>query len=109
MPLLAGGKIMKSKRLWKGNNINKYVIETNMIASYPLSIWTENNVWAYIRKFNLPYSPIYDMGLKRTGRMFCIILIVNTLSKRLGFLRFWLPSDKRQAFLFPERNETENL
>ena len=45
--------------------------ETNMIASYPLSIWTENDIWAYIRKYNLPYSPIYDMGIKRTGCMFC--------------------------------------
>jgi 3'-phosphoadenosine 5'-phosphosulfate sulfotransferase (PAPS reductase)/FAD synthetase len=45
--------------------------ETNMIASYPLSIWTENDVWTYIRKFNLPYSPIYDMGIKRTGCMVC--------------------------------------
>jgi 3'-phosphoadenosine 5'-phosphosulfate sulfotransferase (PAPS reductase)/FAD synthetase len=45
--------------------------ETNMIASYPLSIWTENDIWTYIRKFNLPYSPIYDMGLRRTGCMVC--------------------------------------
>jgi len=45
--------------------------ETNMIASYPLSIWNENDIWAYIRKYNLSYSPIYDMGIKRTGCMFC--------------------------------------
>jgi 3'-phosphoadenosine 5'-phosphosulfate sulfotransferase (PAPS reductase)/FAD synthetase len=40
-------------------------------ASYPLSVWTEGDVWAYIRKCNLPYSPIYDMGIRRTGCMFC--------------------------------------
>jgi hypothetical protein len=45
--------------------------ETNMIASYPLSIWEEDDVWAYIRKFNLSYSPIYDMGIKRTGCLVC--------------------------------------
>jgi 3'-phosphoadenosine 5'-phosphosulfate sulfotransferase (PAPS reductase)/FAD synthetase len=42
-----------------------------MIASYPLSIWTETDVWEYIRKFNLPYCSIYDMRLKRTGCGFC--------------------------------------
>ncbi|MDR0605364.1 MAG: phosphoadenosine phosphosulfate reductase family protein, partial [Bacteroidales bacterium] len=45
--------------------------ETKMIASYPLSIWTDDDVWAYIRKFKLPYCPIYDMGIKRTGCVGC--------------------------------------
>jgi 3'-phosphoadenosine 5'-phosphosulfate sulfotransferase (PAPS reductase)/FAD synthetase len=54
---------------WLKHGCNSF--ETNMIASYPMSIWTESDVWAYIRKFNLPYSPIYDMGIKRTGCLFC--------------------------------------
>jgi 3'-phosphoadenosine 5'-phosphosulfate sulfotransferase (PAPS reductase)/FAD synthetase len=54
---------------WLQHDCNFF--ESNMTASYPLSIWTENDVWAYIRKFSLPYSPIYDMGLKRTGCMVC--------------------------------------
>ena len=45
--------------------------ETKMIASYPLSIWTDDDVWAYIRKFKLPYCPIYDMGIKLTGCVVC--------------------------------------
>ena len=45
--------------------------ESNTVASYPLSIWTENDVWAYIHRFNLTYCPIYDMGIRRTGCMFC--------------------------------------
>jgi 3'-phosphoadenosine 5'-phosphosulfate sulfotransferase (PAPS reductase)/FAD synthetase len=54
---------------WMKYGCNSF--ETKMIASYPLSIWTEADVWAYIRKFNLPYSPIYDMGIRRTGCMVC--------------------------------------
>lgn len=54
---------------WLRQGCNSF--ESNMIASYPLSIWTQADVWAYIRKFNLPYSPVYDMGIKRTGCMFC--------------------------------------
>ena len=54
---------------WLKHGCNSF--ETNIIASYPLSIFTEEDIWAYIRKFNLPYSPIYDMGIKRTGCAFC--------------------------------------
>ena len=54
---------------WLKTGCNSF--ETKMVASYPLSIWTENDVWEYIRKFNLPYNPIYDMGVKRTGCVVC--------------------------------------
>lgn len=54
---------------WFKQGCNSY--ESKLIASYPLSIWTEADIWAYIRMFNLAYSPIYDMGIKRTGCMFC--------------------------------------
>ena len=40
--------------------------------STPLAIWSESDVWAYIKKFNLSYSSIYDKGAKRTGCMFCL-------------------------------------
>jgi 3'-phosphoadenosine 5'-phosphosulfate sulfotransferase (PAPS reductase)/FAD synthetase len=54
---------------WLQHGCNLF--DANKTASYPLSIWTEQDIWAYIRKFNLPYSPIYDLGLRRTGCMFC--------------------------------------
>lgn len=28
----------------------------------PISIWTDDDVWAYIKRFNVPYSPLYDIG-----------------------------------------------
>lgn len=40
--------------------------------SMPLSFWTENDVWKYIKRFELPYSPIYDRGETRTGCLFCL-------------------------------------
>jgi 3'-phosphoadenosine 5'-phosphosulfate sulfotransferase (PAPS reductase)/FAD synthetase len=54
---------------WLKHGCNSF--ETNLIASYPLSIWTEEDVWAYIRRFNIPYCSIYDRGVKRTGCMVC--------------------------------------
>jgi 3'-phosphoadenosine 5'-phosphosulfate sulfotransferase (PAPS reductase)/FAD synthetase len=41
-------------------------------ASAPLAIWSTKNVWQYIEKYNIPYSPIYDMGYETTGCMFCM-------------------------------------
>jgi 3'-phosphoadenosine 5'-phosphosulfate sulfotransferase (PAPS reductase)/FAD synthetase len=45
-------------------------------TSKPLSVWTEADVWAYLRGGNrevrpLPYSSIYDLGYLRTGCVFC--------------------------------------
>ncbi|GHV53149.1 hypothetical protein FACS1894181_16810 [Bacteroidia bacterium] len=54
---------------WLQHGCNSF--ETNLMASYPMSIWTENDIWAYIRQFNLPYCFTYDIGIKRTGCLFC--------------------------------------
>lgn len=47
----------------------------------PLSIWTDDDIWQYIRDYDCPYSPLYDMGwsnwdgtthcIKRNGCMGC--------------------------------------
>jgi len=40
--------------------------------STPMGFWLEEDIWSYIKKYELPYSSIYDMGEKRTGCMFCM-------------------------------------
>lgn len=47
----------------------------------PLSIWTDDDIWEYIRRFNVPYASLYDMGwtdksgiyhkIKRNGCIGC--------------------------------------
>lgn len=44
----------------------------NRPTSKPLSFWLEKDVWDYIEKYNVKYSPIYDKGYARTGCMFCM-------------------------------------
>lgn len=39
--------------------------------SAPLSFWLEQDIWDYLKEFNVPYSKIYDMGYLRTGCVFC--------------------------------------
>lgn len=45
--------------------------------SKPLSFWTDSDIWAYIKKYNIRYSAAYDMGYKRTGCMFCMFNVHN--------------------------------
>jgi 3'-phosphoadenosine 5'-phosphosulfate sulfotransferase (PAPS reductase)/FAD synthetase len=40
--------------------------------SRPLSIWTEDDIWSYIKKNNLDYASIYKKGVHNTGCMFCM-------------------------------------
>jgi len=40
--------------------------------SNPIAFWTEQDIWDYIKEFNLPYCSIYDTGVRRTGCMFCM-------------------------------------
>lgn len=42
-----------------------------MVASYPLSIWTDEDIWNYIRTYKVPYCELYDQGHSRTGCMVC--------------------------------------
>lgn len=46
--------------------------ECNRPISRPLAFWTEQDIWEYLKRFNIPYSKIYDMGYTRTGCMFCM-------------------------------------
>ena len=41
-------------------------------SSQPLAFWLEQDIWDYIKTKNISYSKIYDMGVKRTGCMFCM-------------------------------------
>jgi len=50
---------------------NHFKNKTNLI-SMPIAFWLENDIWDYVKKNNLSYSKIYDMGERRTGCMFCM-------------------------------------
>lgn len=40
--------------------------------SRPLSFWTEDDIWDYIKEHNLEYSDIYRLGYENTGCAFCM-------------------------------------
>jgi len=59
----------------------RYLGDKPFWHSQPMAIWTDEDVWAYISRFNLPYAPLYDMGytdrqgsfhrIRRNGCMGC--------------------------------------
>jgi len=59
-----------------------YAKSQKMWKCHPLAIWTDDDIWEYIRRFEVPYADLYDMGYhdevsgewishKRNGCMFC--------------------------------------
>lgn len=40
----------------------KYLGRDSFYHCNPISIWTDQDIWDYIRRFHVPYAPLYDMG-----------------------------------------------
>jgi len=49
--------------------------------STPIALFTEEDIWAYIKHYKLPYASVYDKGLTRTGCMFCLFGIQQEQKK----------------------------
>ena len=66
------GTMVTESRQRKLNYLRTGCINHTKNMAMPLSFWTEKDIWNYIKKYNLKYSKIYDMGEKRTGCIFCM-------------------------------------
>ena len=77
------------------NNLDKPIP-----SSTPLSIWTDEDIWAYIRRFGLEYASIYDRGVKRTGCIFCMFGITMDRDR---FLKLKATHPNQWAYCMRER------
>lgn len=60
--------------------------------SEPLSFWTEEDIWEYIRRYNVEICEVYTKcGLKRTGCMFCMFGCHLGGDKRFEIMRGYWP------------------
>jgi len=66
--------------------------------SRPLAIWTEENIWDYIRKYNIQYCKVYDYStetqekcITRTGCIFCMFGYHLDNTDRFEILRRFQP------------------
>lgn len=82
--------------LWEKHGEN---VEGDIPSSSPLSIWTEDDIWQYIRIHSLPYPSVYDMGYRRTGCMFCMFGIASDPNR---FLKLKATHPKQWAFCMRE-------
>lgn len=67
--IMAGESNLREREYIRRGGCNSF--QNNHIESYPISIWTEADIWDYLRKFKVPYCELYDNGHRRTGCMFC--------------------------------------
>ena len=57
------------KQAWLKHGCNAF--ESKRPISLPISFWSEEDIWGYIKLNNIEYSKIYDMGYERTGCVYC--------------------------------------
>lgn len=65
---MASESIQRQMKYLQAGGCNQF---GDITISKPLSIWIENDIWAYIRDRGLKIADIYHKGAKRTGCMFC--------------------------------------
>lgn len=53
----------------------------------PLADWSEQDVWNYIRAYNVPYNPLHDVGYPSIGCACCTRAVKRTEGVRAG--RWW--------------------
>lgn len=58
-------------RLYRYLEYGCNTIDTKNPRSSPLAFWTEADIWEYLRRFDVPYCEIYDMGYLHTGCIYC--------------------------------------
>ncbi len=60
----------------------------------PLAHWSENDAWAYLRAYEVPYNALYDQGYRSIGCAPCTRPVVEGEDLRAG--RWWweLPQSK---------------
>ena len=58
----------RQKYMMNGCNI----FEGSKPQSMPMAFWLEDDIWAYIKKNEINYSKIYNMGYDNTGCTFCM-------------------------------------
>lgn len=67
--------------------INDWDEAHQMVKINPLANWTEQEVWDYIRKYDVPYNPLHDRGFQSIGCACCTRAVKPGEDIRAG--RWW--------------------
>ena len=59
----------------QNNDENRRMVEmcyrTHKSSVNPIIDWTSEDVWEFVRLYNVPYCELYDFGFKRLGCVSC--------------------------------------
>lgn len=87
----------------KNMNIVEWDEEFGLVKINPLISWTEEQVWEYIRKNNIPYNPLHDSGFRSIGCQPCTRAVQPGDDLRSGRW-WWEDADKKECGLHEHRN-----
>lgn len=80
------------------NQLVEWDENNGLIKVNPLIEWTENQVWNYIKKNNIPYNDLHDKGFPSIGCQPCTRAIKHGEDVRAG--RWWWENpDKKECGL----------
>jgi len=66
-------------------------IQHSLLKVNPLALWTERDVWDYVRTHSVPYASLYDEGYRSIGCAPCTRPVVPGEDARAG--RWWWEQD----------------
>lgn len=50
---------------------------------HPIHDWSDQQVWDFIKDYNIPYCKLYDEGIKRLGCLFCPMASVKAKKREM--------------------------
>ncbi|ADL69093.1 adenylylsulfate reductase, thioredoxin dependent [Thermoanaerobacterium thermosaccharolyticum DSM 571] len=71
----------------------------------PIAFWTEDMVWEYIKKENIPYNSLYDKGFRSIGCQPCTRAVKPGEDVRSGRW-WWEDPDKKECGLHVQKHIT---
>lgn len=76
-PIIGTHADESAQRAERFEAVGEHDLLSKIPKSNPLMIWTDDDIWAYVKRYNLPYAKVYDMGYARTGCVFCMFGITQ--------------------------------
>ena len=70
MPTSKGGVVLTNDNV-PDREWLEWCYQRNKTVINPIIDWTDDEVWEFIKEFNVPYCKLYDQGHKRLGCIAC--------------------------------------
>ena len=69
--IVTGVRWAESARRAKRNPVETCMSKAKSYFVHPIIEWSDDEVWEYIKKYNVSYCNLYDQGYKRLGCILC--------------------------------------